>query len=65
MDTKMKLSSAYHPQTDDQTKRTIQCLEDLFRAYVFKKGGSLDTYLPLINFTYNNIFNSSIRMVPL
>src|SRR3954464_6672637 len=60
--TKLRLSSAYHPQTDGQTKRTIQSLEDLLRDCVLEKGGSWDSYLPLIEFTYNNNYHSSIGM---
>ena len=62
--TKLRLSSAYHPQTDGQTERTIQSLEDLLRACVLEKGGAWDSYLPLIEFTYNNSFHSSIGMAP-
>ena len=62
--TKLKLSSAYHPQTDGQTERTIQSLEDLLRAYVLEHKGSWDTFLPLVEFTYNNSFHSSIGMAP-
>lgn len=62
MQTKMKLSSAYHPQTNGQTKRTIQSLEDLLKACVLKQEGSWDSYLQLIQFTYNNNFHISIRM---
>ena len=45
---KLRLSLAYHPQTDGQTERTIQSLEDLLRACVLERGGSWDTYIPLI-----------------
>lgn len=62
--TRLRLSSAYHPHTDSQTGRTIQSLEDLSRACVLEQGGSYDSYLSLIEFTYNNIFHSSIRMSP-
>jgi hypothetical protein len=62
--TKLRLSFAYHPQTDGQTERTIQSLEDLLRACVLEKGGGWDCYLPLIEFTYNNSFHSSIGMAP-
>ena len=62
--TKLRLSSAYHPQTDGQTERTIQSLEDLLRACVLEKGGAWDSYLPLIEFTYNNSYHSSIGMAP-
>ena len=61
---KLRLSSAYHPQTDGQTERTIQSLEDLLRACILEHGGSWDTYLPLIEFTYNNSFHASIGMAP-
>ncbi|GAU45290.1 hypothetical protein TSUD_327480 [Trifolium subterraneum] len=62
--TKLKLSSAYHPQTDGQSERTIQSLEDLLRACVLEQGESWDSCLPLIEFTYNNSFHSSIGMAP-
>lgn len=62
--TKLRLSSAYHPQTDGQTERTIQSLEDLLRACVLDQGGSWESHLPLIEFTYNNSFHSSIGMAP-
>ena len=61
---KLKLSSAYHPQTDGQTERTIQSLEDFLRACVLEQGGTWDSCLPLIWFTYNNSFHSSIGMAP-
>ncbi|MCH94056.1 retrotransposon protein, partial [Trifolium medium] len=62
--TKLRLSSAYHPQTDGQSERTIQSLEDLLRACVLEQGIGWDTCLPLIEFTYNNSFHSSIGMTP-
>ncbi|GAU49588.1 hypothetical protein TSUD_138750 [Trifolium subterraneum] len=62
--TKLRLSSAYHPQTDGQSERTIQSLEDLLRGCVLELGESWDSCLPLIEFTYNNSFHSSIGMAP-
>jgi hypothetical protein len=62
--TKLRLSSAYHPQTDGQTERTNQSLEDLLRACVLDDRGSWDDVLPLIEFTYNNSYHSTIGMVP-
>ena len=62
--TKLRLSSAYHPQTDGQSERTIQSLEDLLRACVLEHKGSWDGFLPLIEFTYNNSFHASIGMAP-
>jgi hypothetical protein len=64
MGTKLRLSSAYHPQTDRQTERTIQSLEDLLRACVLDERGSWDELLSLIEFTYNNSFHASIGMAP-
>lgn len=61
---RIHLSSAYHPQTDGQTERTIQSLEDLLRACVLEESGSWDEFLPLIEFTYNNSYHSSIDMAP-
>ncbi|GJY95663.1 putative reverse transcriptase domain-containing protein [Tanacetum coccineum] len=49
------MSTAYHPQTDGQSKRTIQTLEDMLRACVIDFGGSWDTHLPLAEFSYNNM----------
>ncbi|GJT23790.1 putative reverse transcriptase domain-containing protein [Tanacetum coccineum] len=57
-------STAYHPQTDGQSERTIQTLEDTFRACVMDFGGSWDTHLPLIEFSYNNSYHTSIKCAP-
>ncbi|XP_073222472.1 uncharacterized protein [Cicer arietinum] len=62
--TKLRLSSAYHPQTDGQTERTIQTLEDLLRACTLDNRGSWDDLLPLVEFTYNNSYHASIGMAP-
>lgn len=64
MGTKLKLSYAYHPQTDGQTERTIQCLKDLVRACILEQGSNWDNYLSLVEFTYNISFHSSIGMTP-
>ena len=60
--TQVKLSTAFHPQTDGQAERTIQTLEDMLRACVLDFGGSWDEHLPLIEFAYNNSYHSSIQM---
>ena len=62
--TRLHFSTAYHPQTDGQSERTIQTLEDMLRACVLDFGGSWDTYLPLAEFSYNNSHHSSIGMPP-
>jgi len=58
------MSSAYHPQTDGQSERTIQSLEDLLRTCILDHLGAWDEVLPLIEFTYNNSFHASIGMAP-
>ena len=64
MGTKLHFSTAFHPQTDGQSKRTIQTLEDMLRACVMEFKGSWDNYLALIEFAYNNSYQSSIGMAP-
>jgi hypothetical protein len=64
MDTKLNFISAYHPQTDGQTKRTNQILEDMLRAYALKYWKSSDKSLSYVEFSYNNSYQASIEMVP-
>ncbi|GJV17241.1 putative reverse transcriptase domain-containing protein [Tanacetum coccineum] len=59
--TRLDMSTAYHPQTDGQSERTIQTLEDMLRACVLDFGGSWDVHLPLVEFSYNNSYHSSVR----
>ncbi|KAH0657753.1 hypothetical protein KY289_026501 [Solanum tuberosum] len=61
---KVNLSTAFHPQTDGQAERTIHTLEDMLRACVIDFKGNWDDQLPLIEFTYNNSYHSSIQMAP-
>ena len=58
------MSTAFHPQTDGQSERTIQILEDMLRACVLDLKGSWEEHLPLIEFAYNNSYQASIQMVP-
>ncbi|KAD4981761.1 hypothetical protein E3N88_18432 [Mikania micrantha] len=62
--TKLLLSTTYHPQTDAQSERTIQTLEDMLRACIMDFSGSWDDYLPLAEFSFNNSYHSSIQMPP-
>ncbi|GKD80074.1 putative reverse transcriptase domain-containing protein [Tanacetum coccineum] len=62
--TRLDMSMAYHPQTDGQSKRTIQTLEVMLRACVLDFRGSWDVYLPLVEFSYNNSYHSSVRCAP-
>ncbi|GJX53941.1 putative reverse transcriptase domain-containing protein [Tanacetum coccineum] len=62
--TNLDMSIAYHPQTDRQSERTIQTLEDMLRACVidFRKGWV--NHLPLVEFSYNNSYHASIKATP-
>ncbi|GKC45074.1 reverse transcriptase domain-containing protein [Tanacetum coccineum] len=62
--TNLDISTAYHPQTDGQSKRTIQTLEDMLRACVIDFGSSWDCHLPLVEFSYNNSYHASIKAAP-
>ena len=62
--TKLLPSTAAHPQTDGQSERTIQILEDMLRAFVLDFGGNWKKYLPLVEFAYNNSHQSTIGMPP-
>nr|GEW28428.1 reverse transcriptase domain-containing protein [Tanacetum cinerariifolium] len=61
MGTQLDMSTTYHPQTDGQSKRTIQTLEDMLRAYAIDFGGSWDRHFPLVEFSYNNNYHVSIN----
>ncbi|GKF03856.1 putative reverse transcriptase domain-containing protein, partial [Tanacetum coccineum] len=54
----------YHPQTDGQSERIIQTLENMLRACVLDFGESWDVYLLLVEFSYNNSYHSSVRCAP-
>ncbi|CAH1418427.1 unnamed protein product [Lactuca virosa] len=62
--TRLHFSTTFHPQTDGQSERTIQTLEDMLRACVIDFGGSWDSHLPLAEFAYNNNYHSSIGAPP-
>nr|GFA27655.1 putative reverse transcriptase domain-containing protein [Tanacetum cinerariifolium] len=62
--TQLDLSTAYHPETDGQSERTIQTLEDMLRACVFDFRSSWDKHLPLVEFSYNNSYHASIKAAP-
>nr|GEY70734.1 reverse transcriptase domain-containing protein [Tanacetum cinerariifolium] len=62
--TNLDMSTAYHPQTDGQSERTIQTLEDMLRACVIDFGNGWDKHLPLVEFSYNNNYHASIKAAP-
>jgi hypothetical protein len=59
MDTKLNFSLAYHSQTEGQTERTNQVLEDMFRTCALQHGSSWDKSLPYVEFSYNNSYQAS------
>ena len=61
--TRLDLSTAFHPQTDGQSERTIQTLEDLLRSCVLSWKGSWD-HLSLVEFVYDNSYLASVKMAP-
>ncbi|GKB53893.1 putative nucleotidyltransferase, ribonuclease H [Tanacetum coccineum] len=62
--TKLNYSTAFHLQTDDQSERTIQTLEDMLRCCALEWTGNWDDYLCLVKFAYNNSWHASISMAP-
>ncbi|GKC79789.1 putative reverse transcriptase domain-containing protein [Tanacetum coccineum] len=60
----LDMSTAYHPQTDGQSERTIQTLEYMLRACVVYFGKGWDRHLPLVEFSYNNSYHMSIKAAP-
>lgn len=62
--TNLDMSTTYHPQTDGQSERTIQTLEDMLRACIIDFGKGWDTHLPLVEFSYNNSYHASIKAAP-
>ncbi|GJS67461.1 putative reverse transcriptase domain-containing protein [Tanacetum coccineum] len=64
MGTRLDMSTAYHPETDGQSERTIQTLEDMLRACVIDFRNCWELHLPLIEFSYNNSYHASIKATP-
>ncbi|GJR74130.1 putative reverse transcriptase domain-containing protein [Tanacetum coccineum] len=62
--TNFDMSTAYHPQTDKQSERTIQTLEDMLRTCVIDFGKGWVNHLPLVEFSYNNSYHTSIKAAP-
>ena len=62
--TRLHFSTAYHPQTDGQSERTIQTLEDMLRACALDFEDQWDNQLALVEFAYNNSYQATIGMPP-
>jgi transposase InsO family protein len=62
--TKLIRSSSYHPQTDGQTVRVNQIVDDMLRASIMHFDKSWDKCLSLAEFSYNNSYQASLKMAP-
>eukprot|EP00253_Pinus_taeda_P036010 PITA_36010 len=62
--TQLNFSIAYHPQTDGQTERVNQVVEDMLREYVMQQPTKWEDYLHLVEFAYNNGYHTSLQMSP-
>ena len=62
--TKLNFSSSFHPEIDGHTKWVNQVLEDMLRAFVLVFQEKWEKYLPLLEFSYNNSYQSTIQMAP-
>lgn len=58
----LNFSITFHPQSNGQSERTIQTLEDMLHTCVINFKGSWDVHLPLVEFAYNNSYQASIQM---
>jgi transposase InsO family protein len=64
LDTQLRFSSTYHPQTNGQTERVNHILEDMLRACALQYGRSWDKCLSFVEFSYNNNYQESLKMAP-
>nr|GFC92212.1 putative reverse transcriptase domain-containing protein [Tanacetum cinerariifolium] len=62
--TRLDMSTAYHPETDGQSERTIHTLEDMLRACAIDFGKGWVNHLPLVEFSYNNSYHATIKAAP-
>nr|GFB96784.1 putative reverse transcriptase domain-containing protein [Tanacetum cinerariifolium] len=61
--TRLDMSTAYHPETDGQSERTIQTLEDMLCACAIDFGKGWVNHLPLVKFSYNNSYHASPELI--
>jgi hypothetical protein len=62
--TQLKFSTVYHSETDRKTEQINQTLENMFRMYVMDQQKCWEEFLPLVEFAYNNSYQSTIKMLP-
>jgi hypothetical protein len=64
LETKLLFSIAYHSQINGQVERVNQILEDMLRMHVMHQSKKWEDYLPLVEFAYNNGYQTSLKMSP-
>nr|GFB80580.1 putative reverse transcriptase domain-containing protein [Tanacetum cinerariifolium] len=64
LSTQLDMNTTYHPETNGQSERTIQTLEDMLRAYAIEFGKGWEKHLPLVELSYNNSYHASIKAAP-
>ena len=64
MGTELHFSTAFHPQTDGQSERVIQVVEDMLRSCMLDFKGNWSNHFPLVEFAYNNSYQAGIGMAP-
>nr|GFC93793.1 putative reverse transcriptase domain-containing protein [Tanacetum cinerariifolium] len=62
--TRLDTGTAYHPETDGQSERTIQTLEVMLRACAIDFGKGCVNHFPLVEFSYSNSYHASIKAAP-
>jgi hypothetical protein len=62
--TNLNFSTSYHPKTDEQIERVNQVIEDILRMYMMDKPSKWEDYLHLVEFSYNNGYQESLKMSP-
>ncbi|KAA3483447.1 DNA/RNA polymerases superfamily protein [Gossypium australe] len=60
----LHVSTAFYPQTDGQSERVLQVLEDMLRCCILEFEGNWENFLPLVEFAYNNSYQSSTKIAP-
>jgi hypothetical protein len=60
--TQLNFSTTYHPETDKKTERTNQILEDMLCMYVMDQQKHWEEFMPLVEFSYNDNYQSTITM---
>jgi transposase InsO family protein len=63
--TNLNFNMSYHPQTDGQIERMNQIVEDMLCMYIRTKVSKWKDYLHLVEFTFNNGYETSAKLSPI